>query len=79
MTPDPRRKGDRRPLHHDRGVALTLTPDGGEPFRYLPRHGDPYCIGEAVSQWLVRKAPVLTLGVVLVSLVLQLLVILEVL
>jgi hypothetical protein len=53
-TPDGRRKGDERPRRHRPGVDLTLTPAHGEPFRWLPRHGEPSCIGEWVTQQAIR-------------------------
>lgn len=46
-----RRKGDERPKQHAHGVPLNLHPDHDEPFRWLPRHGEPSCIGE----WLTQK------------------------
>ena len=49
-----RRKGDRRAHKRIRGVALTLTPDQDHPFRWLPRHGEPYCLGEWVTQHAAR-------------------------
>ncbi len=52
--PDSRRKGDSRPVHHDKGLSLRLTPEQHEPFRFLPKHGDPYCISEWVSQQTIR-------------------------
>jgi hypothetical protein len=51
---DERRKGDERPLKHDQSVSLTLTPAEGQPFRWLPRHGQPSCIGEWATQHTVR-------------------------
>jgi hypothetical protein len=47
---DPRRKGDERPRKHVKGVPLTLTPTHNQPFRWLPRHGEPSCIGEWLTQ-----------------------------
>ena len=51
---DERRHGDERPLEHEEGVSLTLFPAENQPFRWLPRHGQPSCIGEWASQHLVR-------------------------
>lgn len=51
-----RRKDDQRPYQHTPGLALTLTPDGDEPFRWLPRHGQPSCIGEWVTQHAIKAA-----------------------
>jgi hypothetical protein len=33
-----------------------LTPAEDRPFRWLPRHGQPYCIGEWAAQHLIRLA-----------------------
>jgi hypothetical protein len=51
---DKRRKGDKRPVEHDPEASLTLLPAHDEPFRWLPRHGEPSCIGEWLSQQAVR-------------------------
>jgi hypothetical protein len=58
---DKRRKGDERPIEHDPEVSLTLLPAHDESFRWLPRHGEPSCIGEWLSQQIVvqlARAPV---------------------
>lgn len=47
---DERRVGDKRPLRHESTVSLTWIPARNEPFRWLPRHGDPFCIAEWFSQ-----------------------------
>lgn len=47
---DRRREGDVRPRKHTKGVPLNLHPAHGQSFRWLPRHGEPSCIGEWVSQ-----------------------------
>lgn len=44
------RLGDTRPYSRKDGVALGRSPQ--HPFRWLPRHGDPYCLAE----WLVQRA-----------------------
>lgn len=70
-----RRPGDHRPYRHQNGVELTLTPHG-EPFRWLPRHGDPYCVVEWVSQQTVRALahlPVYTAIIATLTLVVVLL------
>ncbi len=54
MGSDERRRGDERPLRHDAEISLTLTPAENRPFRWLPKHGQPYCIGEWATQHLVR-------------------------
>lgn len=33
---------------------MTLRPAHGQPFRWLPKQGEPLCIGEWVSQHVVR-------------------------
>lgn len=45
-----RRKGDDRPLVH--GAPLAVLPR--RPFRWLPRHGQPFCVGEWATQHAVR-------------------------
>lgn len=66
-----RREGDERPFEHEPGVSLTFWPAHGEPFRWKPAHGEPLCIGEWLSQHLVRFAPLVTLVVVIISLAIQ--------
>ena len=73
---DNRREGDDRPTEHDERLNLHLTPDGDEPFRFLPRHGQPYCIGEWASQhfiktmawWPVYTGTVSTLILIIITL-----------
>lgn len=50
---------------------LTLFPTHDRPFRWLPRQGKPLCLGEWLSQSIVRCAPVITLAIVAVSLFIQ--------
>ena len=51
---DDRRKGDDRPFVHAEGVSLTFLPAEDRPFRWLPKNGQPYCIGEWLTQHTVR-------------------------
>lgn len=46
------REGDER--GEEQKVQLTLRPAQGQPFRWLPKHGEPLCIGEWASQHIVR-------------------------
>jgi hypothetical protein len=72
---DERREGDTRPLEHDARVSLTLTPAEDRPFRWLPRHGQPYCIGEWATQHVIRLlawAPLYVALIVTLILVVQL-------
>lgn len=48
-----KRPGDRRPFRRWRGVPLHRTPVDG-PFRWLPRHGEPACVAEWLSQSTLR-------------------------
>lgn len=41
-------------MKHDDGINLTLTPADNRPFRWLPRHGQPFCVGEWLSQAAVK-------------------------
>lgn len=71
---DTRRVGDKRPFKHDPDQTLTLIPVHGEPFRWLPRHGDPSCVLEWLSQKLIKVIaflPVYVAIVVTMSLLLQ--------
>jgi hypothetical protein len=54
MGSDRRRTGDDRPYKHTAGVPLNLHPAHDEPFRWLPRNGEPSCIGEWLSQQTIR-------------------------
>jgi len=65
--PDTRREGDSRPIHHDERLNLHLTPDGRQPFRFLPKHGQPYCIGEWVSQHVIRWTSLLPIYIAIVT------------
>jgi hypothetical protein len=51
---DRRRKGDDRPYRHAKGVPLNLHPTHMESFRWLPRQGEPSCVGEWLSQQFLR-------------------------
>ena len=52
---DERRTGDVRPENRPEGVGLTMFPhDGLSQVRWLPRHGEPLCILDWVSQSTVR-------------------------
>ena len=51
---DKRRKGDDRPHEDDPGLKLTFFPAPDEPFRWLPRHGSPLCVGEWFTQHIVK-------------------------
>lgn len=51
---DSRRRGDLRPYRPTEAVSLTLLPAHGQPFRWLPRHGEPLCIGEWFSHMMIR-------------------------
>lgn len=60
---DERRKGDERPRKHVAGVPLNLSPTHEQPFRWLPRHGEPSCIGEWFTQRAIKalaRLPVYT-------------------
>jgi hypothetical protein len=69
---DRRRKGDERPYRRKKGVPLNLTPTHAESFRWLPRQGEPSCIGEWFTQCFIRVVaflPVYTAIVVTLCLV----------
>lgn len=48
------RTGDRRPFDRPAGVPLARRPVCGQPFRWLPRHGQPMCTGELIAQTVVK-------------------------
>lgn len=48
-----RRMGDARPLKRDSASNLTWRP--GRPVRWLPRHGDPFCVIEWMSQKTIKS------------------------
>ncbi len=64
-----RREGDTRPL---RNTAGRLENAAHGPVRWLPRHGDPYCPLEWLSQALIRlisHLPVYTAVIVTLTLI----------
>lgn len=65
------RFGDDRPFNRPEGTPLSRHPVCGKPFRWLPRHGQPMCTGELITQTIVKTfafAPIYT--AVIVTLVL---------
>lgn len=71
---DERREGDERPFDQKKGVSLTFRPAHGQPFRWLPKQGEPLCIAEWASQHIVRflaYLPVYTAFVVTLVIVIQ--------
>ena len=69
---DQRREGDERPFAHEKGVRLTWTPEPGQPFRWLPRHGEPSCVAEWIMHQLIKGLswlPVYTAIIVTVTLI----------
>lgn len=73
--PDERREGDERPFKHEKGVRLTFLPAPGERFRWFPRHGEPLCIGEWLTQHVVRFVSYLP---VYIAIVVSLIIIIQV-
>ena len=74
---DTRRRGDDRPAKDDPDVSLTFLPDHDEPFRWLPKHGAPLCIGEWFTQHVVKAIaylPVYTAIIVTLTLITYLIV-----
>jgi hypothetical protein len=53
MTSNTRRTGDTRPYRHESDGRLSWFPIRGKPFRWLPRHGEPTCILEWISQKII--------------------------
>lgn len=51
---DTRRRGDDRPAEDDPDVHLTFLPAHKQPFRWLPKHGQPLCIGEWFTQHFIK-------------------------
>lgn len=66
-----KRSGDPRPFRRWHRLPLRRTPVDA-PFRWLPRHGDPSCVIEWVSQNMIRSVaflPIYTAIVVTITLV----------
>jgi hypothetical protein len=68
---DERRKGDTRAFIYTGKMAW--WPAKGYPFRWKPKHGDPECIGEEVSQaiWRYPRTVAYIAIVVTISLIVQ--------
>jgi hypothetical protein len=66
MGSDRRREGDDRPFRKAAGVPLNLHPAHDEPFRWLPRQGEPSCIGEWLSQQTIRLVAWLPIYIALI-------------
>ncbi len=67
-----RRKGDDRSLDRE-SVPLNLAPTHNDPMRWLPRHGNPTCLIEWLSQGTTHHRVVLYIAfVVTLTLVVQL-------
>lgn len=62
-----RRAGDNRPLRRDPDTNLSLLPDPDKPFRWLPRHGEPLCIGEWFSQSIIKLIAFLPVYVAIIA------------
>lgn len=60
------RSGDDLPFKKSRYAKLAWWPAEGEPFRWLPRHGEPLCIGELVAQKIVKTVAWLPVYVAIV-------------
>jgi hypothetical protein len=72
MTVNTRRTGDTRPYKRESSGRLTWFPVCGKPFRWLPRHGEPTCILEWITQMAIRVAawlPVYTAIMVTLTLI----------
>lgn len=59
------RKGDERPLEHSSPLAVLPS----RPFRWLPRHGQPFCIGEWATQHTVKSLARLPIYLALLAIV----------
>lgn len=66
MTTRTRRKGDSRPMYNIHGISFALTTTR---FRWLPRHGEPYSIGEWIAQHTIKKLSYLPIYAVVVGLI----------
>lgn len=51
---DYRRNGDTRPIKHPPGIPLTRQISREYPLRWLPRHGEPFCVIEWFIQAIAR-------------------------
>lgn len=57
-----KREGDGRAW--TQRYPLTFFPNWHEPMRWLPKHGEPLCVGEWVSQAIYRNRLLLYIAVV---------------
>lgn len=74
MTKYKPREGDKRPLEFDQPVPLKWRIDRSGPFRWLPRHGKPFCKLEWFTQKMVLMLaflPVYTAIIVTIVLIIQ--------
>lgn len=51
---DSRRAGDTRSYRRDPSIGLTWVPARDVPFRWLPRHGEPWCVFEWITQETIK-------------------------
>lgn len=51
---DQRRRGDSRPFRNSTDAPLDHWIDHENPFRWFPKHGDPFSIVEKVVQMIAR-------------------------
>lgn len=71
---DTRRVGDNRPLKRDPSIRLKWAPSIHAPLRWLPRHGEPFCMVEWMSQKVISSLaflPVYTAIIVTLVLLVQ--------
>lgn len=64
--PDQRRQGDNRPYRHRGSIPLAHWIDHRNPIRWLPKHGDPFCIVEKLAQTIVKLLVLLPVYIAIV-------------
>lgn len=68
------RRGDNRPYRRGPSEPLQWVLNTRSPFRWLPRHGDPFCVVEWFSQKTIKSVaylPIYTAIIVTLVLLVQ--------
>jgi hypothetical protein len=61
------RRGDTRPFRRNPNVGLSWRPLIQAPIRWLPRHGDPFCVLEWISQKAIKTLAYLPVYIAVVT------------
>jgi hypothetical protein len=66
MSTDQRRTGDSRPYNRGYSERISWKLNHNAPFRWLPRHGEPWCVMEWLSQQVVKTLAFLPVYIAIV-------------